>query len=482
MEKKRAISGGAIIAMGQAGTQACGLVRNVIIARFLAPEAFGIATTLALVATFLESISYVAADRLVVQAPDGATPQFLATAHLLQVVRGAILAVVVFACAWPLSAFFHGEEYLWAYAAVALVPLLRGLSHLEINVHQRSLRFGTTVGVEAGAQAVSVIAAIAIVPFVRSPSALAIVLIIQAAASCIGSFLVATTPYRLRWDPACGRRLTSFGWPVLVNGVLFFLAAEGDRFIIGRAFGPEALGWYGAAATLANAPAAALNRIVTSVGLPLLATRQDDADGFARRYAFIAGLGAAVSVALGAVCLVAAPAIIAIVYGRDFAPAAPLLSILALTQALRMLRVPPTLAALARADSINLMLSNVVRVIGFPFAVAAGVLRSPLSVIPGIGAAAEIAAGVVATQLAWRRHALPRVLIVRPAIVACSCLALAAAASLSLRSTPDWIQLACGLAAAGCSVLVVTASVASLRSEALRLVGAIRRRIVGLVG
>ena len=50
------------------------------------------------------------------------------------------------------------------------------------------------------------------------------------------------------------RRLLTFGWPLLVNGLLMFGIVQGDRLIIGTAYSVYDLGIYSVALTLAMAP------------------------------------------------------------------------------------------------------------------------------------------------------------------------------------------------------------------------------------
>ena len=71
--------------------QGLSFVRNIIVARLISPQDFGIAATFAITMSLLEMISDLAADRLIIQAKDGEDPQLQATAQLWQFTRGLML-------------------------------------------------------------------------------------------------------------------------------------------------------------------------------------------------------------------------------------------------------------------------------------------------------------------------------------------------------------------------------------------------------
>src|SRR2546427_4498591 len=90
----------------QVFVQACSFLRNVIIARLVSPEDFGIAVTFALTLYFLEMISNLATETLLVQAEDGNDPNFQRAAHLAQAGRSLANALLLFLLAGPVSNLF----------------------------------------------------------------------------------------------------------------------------------------------------------------------------------------------------------------------------------------------------------------------------------------------------------------------------------------------------------------------------------------
>jgi O-antigen/teichoic acid export membrane protein len=128
------------------------LVRNVIIARLISVEDFGIASTFAITMAMVEMASNIAVDRLLVQARDGEEPHLLSTLHSIQAARGLFGAVVLFVIAHPVSLLFGLPEVAWAYQAMAAIPLLRGLANLDMFRRQRDMQFLPFVLVEGTAK------------------------------------------------------------------------------------------------------------------------------------------------------------------------------------------------------------------------------------------------------------------------------------------------------------------------------------------
>src|SRR5690606_34353143 len=120
MTKGGYLRGGLLLTGSSVIAAACAFVRNVIVARLISLEDFGIASTFSLTMTLIEMTGNLAIDRLIVQARDGGTPGLIATGHAFRVVRGAVATVVQFAVAAPIAALFGVPEVTWAFQVIAL--------------------------------------------------------------------------------------------------------------------------------------------------------------------------------------------------------------------------------------------------------------------------------------------------------------------------------------------------------------------------
>src|SRR5688572_18387740 len=109
------------------------LLRNVIIARLITPADFGIAATFVMTVALLEMMSNLDADKLLIQAEYGNEPRFQHATQLMQSFRGVVSALILFAVAQPLSSLFGVPQAIGAFRGIALIPLIKGLTHADPN-------------------------------------------------------------------------------------------------------------------------------------------------------------------------------------------------------------------------------------------------------------------------------------------------------------------------------------------------------------
>lgn len=472
--RRRVLSGAASLGAGQAVSQGLSFVRNIIVARLLSPEDFGIAATFAITVSLLEMISDLAADKLIIQARDGDDPRLQSTAQLFQFIRGVASGLVIVLLAWPVAALFKVPQATWAFYWLALVPVLRGLVHLDIRRLQREMRFWPAVASETAAQAAATAAAFPLAWWLRDYAAMLWIVVLQAGILALVSHLVARRGYRWTWDRAHAARLLEFGWPLLINGVLMFAILQGDRLIVGSMYSMEELALFSVAATLAFAPTTMLASLSLSVLLPLFSQVQDDRARLTHRYVLSVQFFAAASCLIAALFVLLGPMLIELCFGRKYAGAADVLAVLAIMQAVRLFRVPPTVAAMARGDTRNSMLANIARLGGLLLAWLAALFGAPLTWIAAAGAVGEGFAFAAAIVRLKRRQAERLWPAAAPVLAASAGVLLVAAVVWAGHWTSGGRVVLC--AAAGAGALVLLLITRESRSEVLRLCRALFHR------
>jgi len=405
--RRQAFKGAVALGAGRAVIDLCSFARNIIVARLLTPADVGIGATFWITVALLQMISDLAADRLLIQAKDGDEPRFQASVQLWEFGRGVLNSVLLFALAWPAAYLFKSPQALWAFQCVALIPLLRGLSHLDIRRMQRHLRYGPQTVVEASGQIVSLLLAYPVCRLLGNYSALLVLTLVQEGIKTGASFVLAERPYRWAWDRAYVRRLLGFGWPLLINGVLLFAIMKGDRLIVGTAFSTHDLGLYAMAFTLANTPFTLLGSVLNPLALPLLAAVQDQPAAFERRVRLCNAVFALAAGPVGIPLVLCAPWLLERIYGTSYAAAGGVFAWLIAARLLWFLRHPPTTAAIARADTKNALFANVFRSSGVILAIISALLRYPLAAIGLAAVIAEFTALLASAARLRRQHAVP---------------------------------------------------------------------------
>jgi hypothetical protein len=129
------------LAFGQAAGYAASLLRNLVLARTLTKADFGLASALALTLAASEAATRFSIGQQVVQASDGDTADFRSSAHLFQVAGGLVAALIVLSGGLPLAHLLGAGDHTWAFALLALLPIITSWQHLDLMRAMRTFSF-----------------------------------------------------------------------------------------------------------------------------------------------------------------------------------------------------------------------------------------------------------------------------------------------------------------------------------------------------
>lgn len=422
---KKFARSGLKLGFNQGVVQLCAFVRNVILARLISPANFGIASIFAMTFYLIEMVSSLSIETLLVQAEDGDEPDLEATAHLLLAVRGLINGLIILALSRIIAHLFGAPQAAWAFALLAFVPLLKGITNLDPSRMQRHMRFDPLILTSIIPTVLVTLLAYPLGKWLRDYSAMLWLLIIQTVGTALVSHLVSERRYSWTWNPTFARRFFKFGWPLLVNGLLLFLIFQGDRFVIGTAkqlfprgdYSLADLGVYSVAFALTLAPSMVVASVATQLFLPLLSRAQSDRPQFERRYAICSQIVALASGLVSIPFVVAGGTMVTLIYGAKYAAAAKFVGWLGAMQFLRTLRVAPTLAAMALGDTENAMYANIARTNAFAGILIVAATGQDLRWIAACGFFGEILAFTTCVLRLRKRQNLSAAIPARPGAV-----------------------------------------------------------------
>jgi O-antigen/teichoic acid export membrane protein len=365
------------------------LLRNLVVARLLSPEDYGIAATFAIAMSIVEMVSYLGLQQLIVVDKDGDDPHVQAAMQGFQAIRGLGTAVLLYLVAGLYSSFLGIAEVAWAYQVLALVPLISGFQHFDIHRLKRHLRFGPSIISATGPALVALISIWPLAGIYTDYRVMLASLLIQAAAMVLLSHLAAERPYRLAFDPALIRRSIRFGWPLLLNGILLFAIFNGEKLIVGRELGMAALAIFSMGFTLTLTPTLVLGSSIQSFFLPILGAVRDREDEFQKIAAVTmeAGFMVGMLLILG-ISLVGGP-VVGLLLGEKYNAILSILVPLSVLQGVRVSKTGSSLIALARERSGNAAASNLFRVAALPIAWWIAVTTGNVIAIIWVGVAAE---------------------------------------------------------------------------------------------
>lgn len=340
--------------------------RNILIARLISVEDFGIAATFSILFAVIEMIANLSEIKLVVQDKDGDTLRFTNTLHSVQVIRGILSAGLMLAVAGPYAEFVKTPDLLWAYQCLAIIPLARGFFHLDIYRVQRRMHFMPFAINQVVAPVLGLGIALIVWTVQADYQVMLWAIIGQQVISTILSHMMAERRFGLTWDMEYVRRALRFGLPLLANGLVLLIITNGERMLVANQLDLVTLGWFSAAVMLATAPTRILINTSNSIFLPRLSRQHEKADGFhgaaiiAIELCLYIGLMAAVGTAL------LGPPILVGLFGQEYAPGLEVLVLLGAGQAVRIARGGPNVVAMAGGHTPALLYAGILRACALP--------------------------------------------------------------------------------------------------------------------
>lgn len=467
-------------AAGRALAQLAVVVRGVVIARLIGPDNMGISATFTALLVFVDMFSSIGADKFLIQDPDGCSPKTARTIHLIGLARGILLSLCVLGAAWPVSGILGTREAVLGYFILALVPLLRGLQNLDWALQQRAHRPKTSVLMVVFAEWSSLAVGVGVAIATRSWWAPVASMLTQGIVLAALSWFWATRRWSVGFDRDVARRAFQFGLPLLLSGVLLFLASQGDRLAVGVADALRGiptytlgdLGCYALVANLTLLPSAICGDLAYGVFLPWIARSPDDATAARRRNDLLVLYGI-LGVAIVFTASTVGSSIVSMLVGPKYGDMHGLIAILGAAQALFILRMTSNMAAMAVGNSLNTLLGCAGRALGLVAAVVAVFHGLPLEIVAGCALLGEVI-GLACSEFNLFAASPARAGFALTApIMALSLLATASLgwyASLALGSWTSFAVLLAGVLLAIAILYLASASIRSSLQGFMRLV------------
>ncbi len=348
------------------------LAIGVVLARLLTPEQFGTVAIGWLIIGMGILVAEMGLGVAIIQRP-ALTDDDVGSAVFLQVSLGAGLFVAGMLGAHRIALWFGHTEATPVIRVMAVLFLIQSVGATPLALMRRELDFRSTQLIGIASYLVGYVA-------VGIPGALlgwgAWALVAAQVTQACSTTLIALRRSPRALKPRFGgstRELMHLGAKVTGTNFVNYGLANADSVAIGRLLGAGALGIYGRALALIQAPVSAL---ITGVqGVLLSACSRAQSDRGLLRKAYLASTGALASIVLPVFVTVAcvSSTITEGLYGSRWASAAPILMPLAISAAFACLAgLPgPVLSAMNKVE-IELRMQTISLLVLVPASVAAG--------------------------------------------------------------------------------------------------------------
>jgi len=313
------------------------VVRNMILARLLAPNEFGLMAIVIAASTAFEAFAEVGVRLSVIQNKMGANREYLNVAWWVQALRGLGLYAIAYLVSPWISQFYENAELLPLMRVAFTAVLLRSLMSPRAYVLEKEMQFGKWVFMTQGSGVLSTVLTMGLVLFVvRSVWALVIGFVAQAGLQCLLSFVLCPFLPRLHIDVNSLRSILSYARGMFGLSLLTIVALQTDVVVLGKLVSTEQLGMYALTIALAQQPAAMFGQIIGRVLFPAYAEKQDNKKALCQVVLRIIRITVMLGVPLIALAAIFAGPILSLVYGQKYAAMAVLFGILCITMLFRI--------------------------------------------------------------------------------------------------------------------------------------------------
>lgn len=420
-------SDAAVVGLGQLIEQACIFARNLVIVRSLTRDEYGAAATLLVSLAIVQASTDFGIQKLLIQDRRGDDPLFQRTAQLANFLQGLLVASLLLVAGPALASVFKLPHMANAYQALAVVPLLIGLTHFDIYRAERRSDFKPAVASRIAGQILSVIVVVVLSSTLRDYRILLWSMISIPFGTLVASHVLSGRPFRFGRDAEILRDALAFGWPLVANGVFFVIVNQSDRFLLGSSeklleaaqslfptfadvdpFTKSDLALYSIALTLTFMPTRLVVGTLSTIIFPLLSGLRDDRERMHELFAVSLRVNALLAALVSVGFLLFGASLVALIYGESYRDAFDVIGLLALVQGARLLRVPVFAASFALGDSRLPMFSNMFRALSVVGSAIVVLFGLSLSVLAAVALVTEIGTVLMAIVLLDRAHGFPR--------------------------------------------------------------------------
>lgn len=348
-----------------------------ILARTIPPEQFGyVGMAMAFVALFT-MFNDLGISAALVRA-DEPSPAFWSTAFWTNIVLGGAMTVGTFLAA-PLIAAFYGEPVVEPLVqALSMMVLMHCVFLVPMAWMQRNFRFRTIAAIDLVATLVSAVVVLVAAAQGLGMWALVLQQVVLYFIKMVGGLAAQRAPLRLQFDFSEIVAVLPFSLRLTGEAFVTFINRNADNILIGRFLGAEQLGFYGRAYQIMMVPVTSLSLGAGYALYPAMSAIKHETAQlrlvFLRSVSVLAGIAVPMMVGLA---MVSGP-FVALVFGPNWAPVVPVLSILALVGIIQTVAGPANVLWKALGRSEILLQWALIRMVGFVIAFAVGVYMGSL--------------------------------------------------------------------------------------------------------
>lgn len=327
--REKTLSGSFWSVTSQMGRQAILLVSNIILARILTPQDFGLVATVLIFVNFGVILAEQGFGAALVQRQE-VSEDHLSSIYWVNVGMGAALTVLFLFGAPLIARIFHEEALIPLSRVIACIFVINSLGMVHTTLLTRDLSFKSLAKVEISAAWFGGATSILLAWRGWGPMSIAVQSVVTAGVGVAVLWTVCGWRPRLRFSMAAVRELAEFSVNSLISNVSSYWVRNVDNVLVGYVLGQGPLGLYTRAYSVMLFPLSRVSRVLSRVMFPSLSLIQDDLPRIRSLFLRMTRVIALVTFPVMLGVAASAANFTAVVFGPQWGEMVPVLRVLAL--------------------------------------------------------------------------------------------------------------------------------------------------------
>lgn len=249
-------------------TRAIAFIKILILARILSPNEFGLFGIAMLFLSLLEIISETGVNIFLIQEGED-IDSFIDTAWIVSILRGVLIALILFLLAPVISHFFYSSKSLNIIYLISLAPLIRGFINPSIVKFQKNLLFAKEFIFRFFIYLLDALVAIFVALVTHSALSLVYGLLAGALFEVLASHLFVKPNPKLKFFKDKLNLIIKRGKWVTFAGFFNYLFENIDDAVVGRLLNTTYLGTYQMAYKVSSLPMTEVSDVIQKVTFPV---------------------------------------------------------------------------------------------------------------------------------------------------------------------------------------------------------------------
>jgi O-antigen/teichoic acid export membrane protein len=339
------------------------VISTIIITKLLAPSDFGIAAVLGSILYIATLLSDLGFYNYIVRNYDGADDVLLDEVWTLRIIRGAVLAFLIAAFSWPLSALFGYSEFQLAVAVSGLVLLLDALTSLGYATASRDRLVLRLTAFDLSQTMASIVASIVLAIWLRSYWAILGGMIFSELVKIALSYRIFPNAKRQwRLSRTRAKEVWRSGRHLSGSSVIHLVLAQADKVALARLLPRSDFGLYSLASNIAGLPSSLTATYTSRIIFPTFVDVFEAGRRLVSDTYYQVGRPVRLLYSFSAAAFAAtAPLIVEVIYDPRYAGAAIYIQVLAAGAVFKLSNSVANELMLAIGKNHQVLLSNLLR-------------------------------------------------------------------------------------------------------------------------